>query len=158
MGLRIGLHRTGGWMSRLIKWQTRSEYSHASLVLPDDTVLEALQGKGVIHGRSIRSVKEQVDLFEVACGVPVTEAALTFAKAQIGKGYDWTMVIRFLTRQPESRKQSKKWFCSELVYASFAEAGWPLLRDTAPWEVSPELLSKSPYLIPVGTNRTAVTT
>jgi hypothetical protein len=29
-----------------------------------------------------------------------------------------------------------------------------LLRDTQAWEVSPELLSKSPYLVEAGTNKT----
>lgn len=151
--LRIGLHRSDGLMSKLIKWQTRSQYSHASLVEPDGTVLESIQGKGVVRGRNVRYVKEQVDLFEVVAVASMHEKAHAFALAQLGKGYDWTMVARFLSRRSANRASSGKWFCSELVFAAFAQAGLPLLRDTEAWEVSPELLSKSPYLVAAGTNR-----
>lgn len=152
-GLRIGLHRSDGFVSKLIKFQSRSEYSHASLVLPDDTVLESMQGRGVVHGRKVESCAECVDLFSVHSLASVRDAALGFAMSQLGKPYDYTMVARFLSRRTESLRTKDKWFCSELVFAAFLHAGLPLLRDTQPWEVSPELLSKSPYLIPAGTNK-----
>ena len=155
MTLRIGLHRSGGLVSRLIKWQTRSEYSHASLVLPDDTVLESIQGKGVVMGRKVYDAKERVDLFTVIASPSEQAEALAFAKDQVGKGYDYTMVARFLSRRSASRSATGKWFCSELVFAAFKESGVTLLRDTEAWEVSPELLSKSPYLIPAGIKRAA---
>jgi uncharacterized protein YycO len=153
-GLRIGLHRSEGWISKAIKWQTRSQFSHASLVLPDDTVLESMQGRGVVHGRKVESCVECVDLFTVLAIAKVQDAALGFAMSQLGKPYDYTMVARFVTRRTESLRTKEKWFCSELVFAAFLHAGLPLLRDTQPWEVSPELLSKSPYLVEAGTNRT----
>jgi len=153
MTLRIGLHRSSGFVSTLIKWQTRGSYSHASLVLPDDTVLESMQGKGVVKNRTVQSCGEQVDLFTIPALASVHQKALDFALQQLGKGYDYTMVARFVTRRPADRKESGKWFCSELVFASFAQAGLLLLRDTEAWEVSPELLSKSPYLIEAGTNK-----
>src|SRR5688572_25477553 len=151
--LRIGLHRSSGFVSSLIKWQSRSEYSHASLILPDDTVLESMQGRGVVQDRTVQSCGEVVDIFTVPAFASVHKNALTFAQAQLGKGYDYTMVARFITRKPATRKSSGLWFCSELVFASFAQAGLLLLRDTEAWEVSPELLSKSPYLIEAGTNK-----
>lgn len=151
--LRIGLHQSSGFVSSLIKWQTRSTYSHASLILPDDSVLEAMQGKGVVHGRTIRSCKERVEIYETAFSQEQQASALAFARKQIGKGYDYTMVVRFVSRESESRSTSGKWFCSELVFASFAHAGALLLRATEAWEVSPGLLARSPYLIPLGTNK-----
>jgi uncharacterized protein YycO len=154
--LRIGLHRSEGWISKAIKWQTRSDYSHASLVLADGTVLESMQGKGVVYGRKVETCVECVDLFQVTALGRVHHDALEFARQQIGKPYDYTMVARFITRRTESTRTKEKWFCSELVFAAFLHAGLPLLRDTQPWEVSPELLSKSPYLVEAGTNRKAV--
>jgi len=53
------------------------------------------------------------------------------------------MVIRFITRQQETRKSSNKWFCSELIYASLLKAGIVVLERIEPWEVSPVLLSYS---------------
>jgi len=153
MTVRIGLHRSSGLVSSLIKWQSRSDYSHASLILADDTVLESMQGKGVVNNRTVTSCGEVVDIFTIPALAHVHRDALAFATQQLGKPYDYTMVARFLTRRPEARKSSGKWFCSELVFASLAQAGLLLLRDTEAWEVSPELLSKSPYLIEAGTNR-----
>jgi uncharacterized protein YycO len=152
-GLRIGLHRSDGWVSKAIKWQTRSDYSHASIVLADDTVLESMQGRGVVWGRKVQDCAEPVDLFAVTALARVHHDALEFAKRQLGKPYDYTMVARFISRRPAHRAESGKWFCSELVFAAFAHAGLLLLRDTQAWEVSPELLSKSPYLVEAGTNR-----
>lgn len=153
MELRIGLHRSSGVVSSLIKLQTRSDFSHASLVLPDDTVLEAMQFQGVVHGRKVQSAKEVVELYRVPFTPEQQASALAFARRQIGKGYDYTMVARFVTRRPESRATTGKWFCSELVYAAFAHAGALLFRDTEAWEVSPGLLARSPLLIPAGTNK-----
>jgi uncharacterized protein YycO len=147
MTLRIGLHRSTGLVSSLIKWQTRSQYSHASLILPSGLILESMQGKGVVMDRWYND-KGDVDTFTVAIRAEQEHAVIDFAKQQLGKGYDYTMVARFLTRRQATRKSSGKWFCSELVFAAYQEAGVSLLRDTEPWEVSPELLSKSPYLIP----------
>jgi uncharacterized protein YycO len=155
-GLRIGLHRADGWVSKAIKWQTRSDYSHASLVLPDNTVLESMQGRGVVKYRSVQGCAEVVDLFSVTALARVHNDALQFALEQLGKPYDYTMVARFISRRPANRAESGKWFCSELVFAAFAHAGLLLLRDTQAWEVSPELLSKSPYLVEAGTNRKAI--
>jgi uncharacterized protein YycO len=92
---------------------------------------------------------EAVDLFLVD-GLTETqeEDVAWFLFQQLGKPYDWTMVARFVTRRDESRASSGKWFCSELVYAAFKQAGVPLLRATEPWEVSPGLLAKSPLLRP----------
>ena len=115
-----------------------------------------MQGRGVVYGRKVGTCAEQVDLFTVPALVTVQQAALAFAQAQLGKPYDYTMVARFISRRTESIRTKDKWFCSELVFAAFLHAGLPLLRDTQPWEVSPELLSKSPYLIEAGTNRTAL--
>lgn len=147
--LRVGLHKSVGLVSTLIKWQSRSVYSHASLILPDDTILESMQGQGVVHNRSLISCADTTDVCEVVGLASVHAAAQRFAEAQLGKPYDYTMVARFVSRRPETRKSSGKWFCSELVFASFASAGLPLLRDTEAWEVSPGLLAKSPYLVPV---------
>ena len=147
MTLRIGLHRSTGLVSSLIKWQTRSQYSHASLILPSGLILESIQGKGVVMDRWY-ALRDDIDVFTVAIREEQEHAVIDFAKQQLGKPYDYTMVLRFISRRQATRKTSGKWFCSELVFASYLEAGIALLRDTEPWEVSPELLSKSPYLIP----------
>jgi uncharacterized protein YycO len=143
----ISLHRGTALVSRLIRWQTRSEYSHAGIVLPDQSFIEAREGKGVRQfPRLTANPGETIDLFEVDVTETQSEDITWFLIQQLGKPYDWTMVARFITRRDETRASSGKWFCSELVFAAFQQAGVDLLRGTEPWEVSPGLLARSTLL------------
>ncbi len=156
--LMIGFTKSDSAMGRLIRWQTRSPWSHALLVYGPDgrsdqwQVIEAVAGKGVIQRPfDIRGEDHQVTLFRV-CHPRAAEhedRVIAFAQRQVGKPYDWTMVIRFVTRKQEARESSGKWFCSEMAYAALWYNGLSLLRDTKPWEVSPGLLARSPALEPM---------
>ncbi|MBX3751391.1 MAG: hypothetical protein KF897_15035 [Opitutaceae bacterium] len=144
----VALFQGPGLVSRLIRWQTRSAYSHAAIVLPSGAVIESREGIGVRQLPHLEPKNgEQIDFF----AVEVTEEQLAkitaFLHRQLNKGYDWTMVARFITRRQESRASRGRWFCSELVFAAFLHAGVILLRGTEPWEVSPGLLARSPLLI-----------
>lgn len=146
--LMVALHSAPGFIGRAIRWQTRSQYSHASLYLPGQGIIEAREGKGVRHISDFELKEgERIEIYRIE-GIADADAnfAWEFAQAQIGKGYDWTMVLRFVSRRQESRSSSEKWFCSELVYAALKAAGVDLLRATDPWEVSPGLLGRSPRL------------
>lgn len=147
--LTVCLHRGSGIVSRLIQWQTRSPYSHASLMLRSGMGVESREGHGVRwvnDWRNLRAAGDAVDMFTIRLTDRQAQAVEVFALEQTGKSYDWTMVARFLTRRQASRTESGKWFCSELVFAAFQQAGVELLRDTQPWEVSPGLLARSPLL------------
>jgi uncharacterized protein YycO len=147
----IALHKGKSVVSRLIRWQTRSEYSHASLLLEDGCVIESREGSfrtgpGGVRKLSSMPANETVDLFRVEAPVD-WPTMLTWLNGQIGKPYDWTMVARFISRRQASRKESGKWFCSELVFAALQKGGVNLLARCEPWEVSPGLLAKSPLLL-----------
>lgn len=145
----IALHRAPGLVGTLIRWQTRGEYSHASIVMPNGSVIESREGKGVRQLKHLAPVKgEVIDLFEVTPALTADQhlQIAEFLRAQLGKPYDWTMVARFVSRRQESRSTSGKWFCSELVYAALQQADINLFRATEPWEVSPGLLARSPLL------------
>lgn len=146
----IALHKGTSLVSRLIRWQTRSPYSHASLIFNDGTMVEAREGHGVLWHRSARVAigNTKVDLFELRRGASAKQrAAMTeFLKDQLGKDYDYLMVARFLSRRQESRKTRGKWFCSELVFAAIQKLGVNLFDRTEPWEVSPGMLARSTLL------------
>lgn len=184
-----------GAVGKLIRWQTRSRYSHAALVFDRSAIraidptcslfLSAREWKAqhelthqllTIEAREFRGVRltagivttpeTNVDLFEVCPAkclspvgpVPDCSAAAShhqgeafrkvwqWAKGELSKEYDYTMVARFISRRQASRTESDKWFCSELVFAALRKAGIELLRDVEPWAVSPGLLAKSPLL------------
>lgn len=156
-GLRVLLVRTPGIIGRLIRWQTRGPYVHAAIMNDRFEIIESRAGKGVV----VSQLKEwnglNFDVFQVLPsdkqpGLYQPEEGWRFALQQIGKDYDYTMVVRFITRQQEQRKSRGKWFCSELVFAALKQAGVNALSRTEPWEVSPNLLSKSPYLQYLGSN------
>lgn len=140
---KILLFRGRGLISWLIRWQTRSEYSHAALMLPDGSVVEAWQGAGV--RRTWLRDWCGVDVFSVHGMTPEQwQSAIGYARAQIGKGYDYRGVFRFLSRRLVPNNDL--WFCSELVFRALEVAGVRLLRDVTAGEVSPGMLARSPFL------------
>lgn len=154
--LTICLHRGTSFIGRAIRWQTRGAYSHASMILPDGLFVEAREFIGVraLHRLTIAN-GEKVDTFRVHVTDTQRDDIAAFVKEQLGKPYDYTMVLRFLSRRQAARDESGKWFCSELVFAALQQAGVVLLRDTQPWEVSPAMLARSPLLEPIAQNITA---
>ena len=146
----VALHRGEGFIAQAIQWQTRSVYSHASVVFEETgVVIEAREFKGVrsILWDEVAASGEAVDVFRVKGLLPeVEEAVGEFLQAQLGKPYDYTMVARFITRRQGAREESGKWFCSELVFAAFAQAGVKLLERIEPWAVSPGMLRLSTRL------------
>ena len=151
--LRVALFdsRTSA-ISAAIRWITRSQYNHAAIVLRDGSVIESVEGVGVHHIPTLPAPTggDRIDLFEVY-GLTDDQADKieAFLKAQLGKPYDWPDIAGFLTKdQHEAIAGRDKWFCSELVFAAVAAGGINLLQRTAPYEVSPGILSLSPFLIP----------
>lgn len=146
--MRIALYRGTSFVGKLIRWQSRGCYSHASVILPDDSVIESKEFIGVRHlPHIISDPGEAVDQFTVAT-TPAQDLAIgVFLKAQLGKTYDYAAIARFITRKPQPTDDRDKWFCSELVFEAFRQAGIILLARTEAWEVSPSLLGKSPLLI-----------
>lgn len=143
--MQIVLFKGTSWISRMIRWQTRSKYSHAAILTEGGTLVESLEGKGV-QSTCDWNRPENADIFDVPSTQDQRNSIMGFLSAQVGKPYDWLMVVRFVTRRQEGRRTSGKWFCSELVFAAFQQAGISLFRETEPWEVSPGLLARSPLL------------
>lgn len=83
--------------------------------------------------------------FEITqpCDVAAVER---FLLDELDKSYDYGSVLRFVSREQAARRDSGKWFCSELVFAALQKGGLNLLSRIEPWAVSPGLLAYSPYL------------
>lgn len=136
----LAFSRGKGLWSAIIRWQTWSKYSHVAAVTPD-AVYDAMPFKGV-RKRKFWSDISDIDFF-VVTGAYRNLTAVNFIEDQIGKGYDWFGVLRFI---PRWRKSNNRWFCSELIYEAMRRAGLTMLRDIPASKVSPGLLSQSPYL------------
>ena len=133
---------------KLVAYRTRSWATHVDFVLPDEKLLGAVMyqdGGGVnIRDMSPISSYKQVERYEV----DAPDSVIDFAKNQIGKPYDWWGVLNFLAPNRDWQDPSK-WFCSELVAASFAASNCPLLRGEAANRVVPGDLLLSIQLKPI---------
>ena len=145
--LRFGAHYGTGVVSRLIRWQQRTDVSHISLLDNGDSLIEAREFHGVVQNRTLQDARneQRVDVLEVLVTPEQRDRAITWAKAQIGKRYDYLSIIRFVTRKA-NRKDNGKWFCSELAFVAALKAGVALLQRINPAEVSPGHFVISPYL------------
>jgi len=132
-------------ISRLIRFQTRSKYSHTALLTSDNTVIEAWHKGGVQEVASISTLHTpgtKVDVFEFTWKVD-KELIEEFARKQVGCKYDFLAILRFLSRRPYT--ENDRWFCSELIASAAEYAGYPLIRLPS-YEVSPRDIAGSAKL------------
>ena len=140
----ILLFRGRGALSTGIRWFTRGTWSHAALLTREGSIVEAWQGKGV-RERFLYDWRG-IDKFDVPGATDEQwDRAIAFALSQIGADYDYGAIFKFLSRRQE--RPDGKWFCSELVYEAFKNAGYPLLSE---WVESstvwPTMLAMSPLV------------
>lgn len=144
----ILLFKGTGLIDDAIRWQTRSQFTHAAIRIGPQSVLESYPGSGVRERMLTPAEMEQTVEFNV---VGMTwdgwARALAFFRGEIGCGYDWLNVSRFLTRFRD-RQSEHRWFCSEIVFAACAAGDVVVLNNVAAWRVSPRDLSLSPFLSP----------
>lgn len=151
-GLTLCLHRGTSPISRVIQWFTRSEYSHASVILPDGRHAEAREGRGVIMHRAFVPLRgESVDFFALAEPLTLLETArfLEFVESTLGAPYDYRMAAAFFWRGSASAASAEAYFCSEWLYEGLLAAGRQLLRTTEGWRVSPRDLGLSPLILQI---------
>lgn len=153
----IGLYKGQSARSRLIKFRTWCDYSHASWIDDADmSVHEAWTPGGVRHNRNTNighTPGTVIDLFSVK-GLTVGEqdGLREFYSSQRGKPYDWRGVLMFVSRRDPANEsaEQEKWFCSELVFAGFLYIKRPLLARIPAYKVYPGMLAYSPLLISAG--------
>ena len=147
--MKILLYRGKSWVSRLIQWQTRSVYSHAAIELEGGEVYEAWPAGGVrvvSNSGERHTPGTQVDVYEVHPPKNMDinpEAVRVWLKQQVGYGYDWFAVLRFLNRR--SQPAPNRWFCSELVLFALNIGGVRLLNGKFS-RMAPRDVAMSPYL------------
>jgi uncharacterized protein YycO len=113
--------------SRLIAWYSAGHFSHVDILLPDGTLLGARADKigPVPPGVQLRpafyeSWKERVVMC-LDCTYEQETAFWKFAMGQIGKPYDTTAILGFVTGR--DWRQQDSWYCSELGAAAIEECG-----------------------------------
>lgn len=150
--IKILQYRGISVISRMIRWQTRSVYSHSAIMTPVGSVIEAWHKGGVQEVENISSLHTSgtiVDVYEFSAMYGVDETSmLQFAREQLGCGYDFAAILRFLSRR--SYTQNNRWFCSELVAKAAERGGCPIVNLPA-HQISPRDVAASPVLTKVDT-------
>lgn len=160
--MRIALYQGKSWISRLIRWQTRSIYSHAAFLLDSGSVIEAWQPcvreidpprECAPESCHIAALSKQhtpgtrVDIYKFLCPLTKEENRQLeyLARRDVGTPYDYRSILRFCTREKSSLAVHKL-FCSEQVFARCKQIGRPLLDRTEAWRVPPDWIGRSPHL------------
>lgn len=121
----------GAVVLRAFQW---SPWSHVALVNGPE-VIEATATHGV-RKASLSDALKGVSAYEYV-RLPCLDRNLAYAAAesQIGKGYDWGMILGHPLRQDWDNMD--RWVCSELVAWAIREAGTELFR-VKPHRVTPQ--------------------
>lgn len=144
LSVRIALYLGSDFVDKTILFFSRGGYTHAAIIMPDDTVIEAYPFRGIRKRKNLHDQMgdAQVEIYEVATTPEQDAIIVKFLHDQIGKGYDYWNIFGFVFHTThEGRISTGKWFCSELVFAAFKKAGINLLERVEAWKVSPTILS-----------------
>jgi uncharacterized protein YycO len=122
----------GSLLIRAAQWW--APWSHAAIV-DGDGVIEARAGHGVVRTPMADFLARcsAVEHVQIAC--PDAAAALTFARSQIGKGYDYLAYIGFIARTDDEDRT--RWECCELVEAALLAGGRQRFR-VRPSRITPQ--------------------
>ena len=142
----IQAHKGRSFFSRLIKWFTRSEYSHISTwFVQEAVVIESREGKGVIERSSTlfqeAILKGVISVYKFDITEEQKEQMLREMRATLGKKYDWLHVAKFVTRRRGS--SDDRWFCSE-HFLHHAQSARVSILNMDPWLADPGHIVRSP--------------
>lgn len=120
--------------SLLIRWATRSPWSHAAWVTAPGRVLESTS-RGVAE-RSAARYRGRGLVVRPRWRLEAVLAALARAEQKVGEEYDWvglgSLALVVLLSRPGSmrvRQVCDRWWCSELIARPLADQGFEVRPD-----------------------------
>lgn len=130
-----------GPISAFIRFFTWSKWSHVA-ILDGDYVIESRGGKGVVRTPLQLFLRRVSRVAAMRYPHVATDAAIAFARSQLGKGYDWGAIFGIGFRRNWGDRS--KWSCVELATVAAHAANTPLLRCDEAWRHKPQEL----WLVP----------
>ena len=140
MNMALAFRHDVGWNFRRVIARVTGSPVHVALCFGDQIVIEADGSRVRQLTRKQRFAVGQWSV--VRCNVTDAQAqhAFDFARAQIGKQYDWLGVLwGWWFGRPAGTASRDKWFCSELAAAALMAAGQPMGK-TRPTYFTPRRL------------------
>jgi uncharacterized protein YycO len=134
-----------GPVSFIIRKFMWSQFSHVEFVVPTGYLGAREMGVRIRGFDYCKPKREALGIIE--CSDEVADKVLAFARAQIGRPYDFISVLfGFPFRLDLGSRKNHRWFCSELVAVSFEQAGYPLVERRNKDRITPEDLFQSPLV------------
>lgn len=107
----------GDLINTIVRWWTKSVYSHAELILPDGLTWISISPS--FNSKIARRLKLEIDYSEwdfidLEVTAEQHNVILAFFEETEGQGYDWIgmLLSQFL---PCKIKHREKWYCSEWI-------------------------------------------
>jgi hypothetical protein len=132
MNIKIAFYKgNGNWKNKIIRWWTKSPYSHAELILPNGitwvSISPLLTGK--VSARPVYQIEDLKDWdflsFELSWREPVRNYQLkqlhNFIAETNGAKYDWKGMI-LSQMLPYLIKHRDRWYCSEWIGHALVKA------------------------------------
>jgi len=112
------------------------QFSHAIAIIKD-RAYEASMTHGC-RAASVPAIMSGIAVFrDMPVWVPDLDAAIAFAEAQVGKGYDWPGAVGIPFTYSTEWSDDSKWWCSDLVFAIVLAGGVRLLDPVETKRVRP---------------------
>lgn len=148
MKIRVAFYKgEGDWKNKIIRWWTKSPYSHAELILPDGITwisISPLLSSKVESRSKIKYTDSNWDFVDIAVTQQQNDVIKEFYESTKGCGYDWIgmLMSQFL---PFHIKRKGRWYCSEwIAYALRISCviDWRLIKIYDRADLSPSMLYK----------------
>ena len=146
MKIKIAFYRgKGNCINGIVRWWTKSVYSHAELVLPDGVswlgISPFLKSKVASRKKLIIDPSEW-DFIALDVTQEQVDIIMEFFDDTEGHGYDWIgmLLSQFL---PCKIKHKKRWYCSEWIAYALRTAGiinWRVIKIYDQCDLSPKKL------------------
>tara|TARA_R110000824_G_scaffold67912_4_gene175890 strand:+ start:846 stop:1352 length:507 start_codon:yes stop_codon:yes gene_type:complete len=135
----------GDFLNAIVRWWTKSVYSHAELVLPDNItylgINPFLKSKVASRKRLLRDHTEW-DMVRLDITADQLKIIMEFFEDTQGQRYDWLgmLLSQFL---PCKIKHRKRWYCSEWIAYALRIAcvfDWRIIKIYDRKDLSPAVL------------------
>ena len=146
MIIKVAFYKAeGDRINKIVRWWTKSKYSHAELILPDGiTWISISPFKGSVLRAKQKKYYSSLewDFIELNVTQEQVDVINEFYESTKGSKYDW---IGMLLSQclPFNVKQKKKWYCSEwIAYALRISCviDWRIIKIYDRADLSPAVL------------------
>ncbi len=125
-------------MPRLIRWYTKSNYSHCEIILNDYWISSSPEYGGT-KVQKLRPLKDSWDYLTLTLDPFEIENAIDFAFSQENTKYDyWGILINQIFKlNRNSYNRNNKWFCSEICLTLLQKIKEPSVQGLNPSSQSP---------------------